>query len=135
MRAGITITLALLLLGCSVQTQNRDQILHLISKLYPVAAPNNILTKQPESDVQPCLLCLSNGELGDFFAPALAADLIGNDNEKQILGECFGYGPLAQGQDHNIRQFEVDFLNISNSQAAVAIRFKNFDKPKAILFK
>lgn len=135
MHVGTIIALAFLLLGCSGQSQNRGQILHLVSNLYPAVAPNNILSKQSESDVWPCLLCLSNEELGDLFTPSLAADLRGNDTEKQTLGECFGYGPLAQGQDHNIRQFEVDFMNISNSQAEAIIRFQNFNVPNAIVFK
>ena len=101
-----------------------DEIIAQVKRLYP--SPPASYPEPGETEVLPCLLCLEKSEISQIFAPPLAPLLIKASEHGRDVGGCLGYGPLAQGQDHAIKNFQIDQPVIEGDTATVTVHFINF---------
>ena len=135
MRTWPAVVLVSSLFGCAAHGGDRDQILNLVSQLYPTTPPPAANVATSKSDVWPCLLCLSDQAMQKIFSPKLAARLSGDEKMKDALGQCFGYGPLAEGQDYAIQEFRLVLTDVGTASANARVKFTNFGRPVDIPFE
>jgi hypothetical protein len=104
---------------------NTVHILNLINLLYPKNLHATSNTNELQSDLSPCLLCMDENKVNMVFAPSIATSLNLDAASKDKLGECFGYGPLVDGQDYIIKDFHVDPIQFSGFSARTTIHFRS----------
>jgi hypothetical protein len=115
--------------------KNTVQILNLINLLYPKNLHQKINTNELRSDLSPCLICMDENETNKIFIPSIATRLNVDAASKDKLGECFGYGPLVDGQDFIIKDFHVDPIQFSGFSARTIIHFRSLGAQTKIPFE
>jgi|GEM_PF-6837333 len=111
-----------------VSTNAPAEIVAQVKRLYP--KPPTTYPEADQTEVLPCLLCLDKSEISQIFAPPLGPLLIEASGHGNDVGQCLGYGPLAQGQDHAIKNFQINQPVIAGNTATVSVHFTNFSPAK-----